>query len=388
MSWGWFLYAFSPSVPLLAADEGISDAQAGLHGTAMAIGGLLSAFFTPRAVLWWGRRGTIVGACLVLAAAIGAFLLGPSLPWTLGALFVVSLSGNVMFSSAQVGLALHHGPAATAVITEGNGLGTAVGLLAPLSVGVTVGLGWGWRPAVLVASLGFVVAAALVVRQPVTPVLSGRPPRGPAPSGADPVRASSWRPGRGAWLFLGAVVAAGGVETAMTYWSPALVAERTGAGPGIATAAVAGVLVGMSAMRFVIVPLALRVDPTMLLAVAHGVAIVGWAVVWSATSTGAAFVGLVLAGLGMGGHYPLAVSLLLAAAEGHSDRAQAYSTLFGALSVAVSPFLLGALSDEFGMHPAFVVVPAFALLGAVSAVLGGRVLRRAARADVSVPAAA
>ena len=36
--WGWFLYSFSPSVSLLTEDLGMSRAQGGLHGTALAVG--------------------------------------------------------------------------------------------------------------------------------------------------------------------------------------------------------------------------------------------------------------------------------------------------------------------------------------------------------------
>jgi len=58
--WGWLLYSFNPSVPLLADELGISDAQAGLHGTAMAAGGILAAFVTPRLVRGRGRRAAIL----------------------------------------------------------------------------------------------------------------------------------------------------------------------------------------------------------------------------------------------------------------------------------------------------------------------------------------
>ena len=56
--WGWLLYSFNPSVPLLADDLGISDAQAGLHGSSMAVGAILAAFVTPRLVRGRGRRPT------------------------------------------------------------------------------------------------------------------------------------------------------------------------------------------------------------------------------------------------------------------------------------------------------------------------------------------
>ncbi len=48
---GYFLYAFTPSVTLLRDDEHVSDAVAGLHGTCYAVGvvvlGLLAARILP-----------------------------------------------------------------------------------------------------------------------------------------------------------------------------------------------------------------------------------------------------------------------------------------------------------------------------------------------------
>jgi fucose permease len=133
----------------------------------------------------------------------------------------------------------------------------------------------------------------------------------------------------------------------------------------------------MTLIRVVVGPLSLRVAPAYLLAAGFLFSIVGWAVLWTTTSTGVALSGLVLCGLGLGVQYPLSIALLLAASPGHSDRAQGDATLYGALSIGVAPFLLGWLSDHVGIHTAFVAVPVFALAGAVAAILGGRALRRA-----------
>ena len=174
------------------------------------------------------------------------------------------------------------------------------------------------------------------------------------------------------------------MEFATTYWATGLVLERTGAGPGIAAATTAGLVAGMSAIRFVVGPLSLRVAPVMLLAVAFVVAIGGWAILWTATTPTVAIVGLFVAGLGYGAQYPLSVALLLATAPGRTDATQARATLAGGLAIGVAPFALGALSDAVGTHRAFLVVPVVALLGAAAAVLGGRVARRHAIAAVDL----
>src|SRR5690242_1062997 len=114
--WGWLLYSFNPSVPLLADDLGISSAQAGLHGTAMALGGIAAAFVAPWLVRTRGRRSALVSSCLLVAAGIVAILAAPDLAWSLTAMLFLSLGGNVAIASAQPGLVMHHGAAASAAV--------------------------------------------------------------------------------------------------------------------------------------------------------------------------------------------------------------------------------------------------------------------------------
>jgi MFS family permease len=185
--------------------------------------------------------------------------------------------------------------------------------------------------------------------------------------------------------FLVTVVAALALENATTYWATDLVRDRTGAGAGIATATTAGLVAGMTLIRFVVGPLSLRVSPARLLAASFGVAVAGWAVLWTATSASVALAGLFLAGLGYGAQYPLGIALLLGAAGGATDAAQARATVGGGVAVGLAPFLLGALADAVGSHTAFLVVPVLAVVGGVAAVAGGRAWRRE-RPGVPVPA--
>jgi MFS family permease len=186
-----------------------------------------------------------------------------------------------------------------------------------------------------------------------------------------------------AWCFLAALVAGVALEFSTTYWATDLVREQTGAGAGIAAATTAGLVLGMATIRFIVGPLSLRVSPALLLAGSFLVSILGWAVLWTATTPATAIVGLVVAGLGYGAQYPLSVSLLLATAPGSGDRAQGRATFAGSVAVGIAPFALGALADAFGAHQAFLVVPVIALLGASVAAAGGRWQRR----DAAVVAA-
>ncbi len=411
VAWGWFLYSFNPSVPLLADEFGISAAQAGLHGTAMAVGAVLASWVAPTVVRGRGRRTAIASALGLVALGVVGLLLAPSLWVSLPSMAVLAVGGNVAIASSQAGLARHHGPAASAAVTEANGVGSTVGLVGPLAAGACVAIGWGWRPAVAVTVALAGLVAWFVLRIPVGGAMT--PPAGsrPSPSGeqgtdevstsdaavppgeravVDRLAGDEHVPGRrlAAWCFLGSLVAAIALENVTTYWSTDLVREQTAAGAGIATATTAGFVAGLSAVRFVVGPMSLRVRPAMLLAVSFAVTVLGWAVLWTASSPSVAVAGLVVAGLGCGAQYPLSVALLLSTAPGAQDRAQAHATLAGGLAIGIAPFVLGALADAVGVHTAFLVVPVIAAAGGVAAVLGGRALLAARLARVAHAAAA
>ncbi|MGV8965583.1 MAG: MFS transporter [Cellulomonas sp.] len=393
VAWGWLLYSFSPAIPLLAAEQGITKAQAGLHGTAMAVGTLGSAFFSARLADRFGRRGTLLIAVAVLVAGVATLVIGTTLTVTLIGAGVTAMGGTLMISAAQPALSVHHREASAAAVVEANGVGSLFGLLAPLALGACVAVGWGWRPAVAVTILLGGVAAILMASLPGHGALGSSRVNawtaadpddvGGHVSGAiDPAPAS---PGftRAFWCFWVGLLIAVAVENATTFWAADLLVNRTGAGPGIATGALAGLLVGMSTSRFVVGPMSMHRAPEKLLLVAFAIAAVGWAILWSATATLPAMIGLVIAGFGYGAQYPLSIALVLRASDGRPDKAQARSTLGAGVAVGIAPFLLGALADEFGSHTAFLLIPVLLAIGAVAVALGLRLVQRTAAARTS-----
>jgi fucose permease len=383
ITWGWFLYSFSPTIPLIAREQGITRGEAGLHGTSMALGNVASAVVSARLVARIGRRATLLLAGGVLVAGLAVLLLGTTTVLTLTGACATAIGGSLAISAAQPTLAVHHGSASASAVSEANGVGALFGLVAPLVVGATVASGWGWRPAVGVTAVLTVLSCVLIARLPARGAL-GRPEPVPVDVRADrpadgaattPARTAArrLRPGfsRAYWFFWTALIAAIAVENATTFWVADLVGQRTGAGPGIATAALAGLVAGMALMRFMLTALLRRASAETLLVGGFLFASVGWLVVWTATSTAVALVGLVVAGLGYGAQYPLAITLVLRASDGRPDQAQASSSLGLGLAVGIAPFLLGAVADRVGTHSAFLLVPVFLAVGA-AAVLGGR----------------
>jgi len=382
VTWGWFLYAFTPTVPLIADEQGISFALAGLHGTAMAVGSVVSGLVTPWISGRHGRRVQSLAGTVAILLGVVALVAGTALVATLPACFLLSLGGNLTITAAQPALVVHHGAAGPSAVTEANGIGSAVGLLAPLAVGLTVGLGWGWRPAVA-ATVVFAVGVAIAVA-----ALRGEPALSrPAPV-AHADRPPDVRFPPELWFFWASMVCGSAIEFSTTFWAADLLAVRTNASTSLATAAVSGLIGGMTAARFVLGPLAARKAPEKLLMLSYAVALVGWAGFWTATSPWAAVVGLVVAGLGYGAMYPMSVALVLRAAGARPDKAQGIASLGVGLATGVAPFGLGALADQVGTHRAFVVVAGLVVVGGCAVTLGLGAVRRRVRAEVAAAGAA
>ncbi|KGM09056.1 MFS transporter, partial [Cellulomonas bogoriensis 69B4 = DSM 16987] len=337
ITWGWFLYGFSPAVPLIAEEQGISRGQAGLHGTAMAVGTIGAGFISSTIAVRYGRKVQSVLGAGILVAGLAMLAVGTTLVMTLPAVVVIALGGNLALSAAQPALAVHHGPAGPAAVTEANAVGATFGLLAPVALGFSVDQGWGWRPAV-VATMLFAALAALLVAPLRTAGGLGRGTATPRPAAGQPANA---RFSVLFWLFWAAMLCGIAVEFSTAFWAPDLLVQRTGAPTSLASASVSALVIGMSVSRFIVGPLSTRKAPEKLLLAAFAVAAVGWAVFWLATTPALAIVGLVVAGLGYGAHYPLSIALALRASGGRPDQAQARCSMGGGAAVGVAPFALG-----------------------------------------------
>ena len=363
VTWGWFLYAFSPTVPLLAVEQGVSRGVAGLHGTAIAVGTVATGLVSERVTRMIGRRRQVLLGISIASLGVVILLIGPSLAATLTACVVAAIGGNLTLAAAQTALLAHHGPTGPAAITEGHAYATAVGLLAPLALGATVAAGYGWRPAVAATLLPATLGIALVALLRGDGAL-GRPVVEQRPTGPDVT--AHGRLGRTFQALLWAMVAAVAIEFATTFWASELIRERAQAPDGVATAAVAALLTGMTVSRFATPSLTRRFAPEQLLLASYAIAGCGWLVLWLATTPPVAIAGLLLAGVGYGTQYPLAIALVVRAAGARPDLGQARALLATGAAAGLSPFLLGAAADLVGTHLAFLFVPVMLVVATVA----------------------
>ncbi|GGL45786.1 MFS transporter [Planomonospora parontospora] len=382
-----YLYGLSAVLPLLRLDLEITQAVAGLHGTAMAAGAVLTGLALPRltraigrpAVAWTGLAGMNAGVLLVLFGGV--------LPVTLLGYAVAGGMASIMLYSGMAVLSDHHGPAGPAAISEANAVCVTVGIAVPFLVSLAAQSALGWRAALLATP----VASALLVLAMGRVRIPGAGRAGTAGAGAVPAggersgardRAEAAGDGAapaagerfGARFYLaGAVLfCCVAMEFCFNLWAAKLVSDQTGLSAAVAATALTAFTAGMAAGRWGGAWLALRIAPTPLFVGALALTGAGWAIFWVSGDPVVSYLGLVLSGIGVSLHFPLALSRVLAASGGLLDRASAVASVFSGLAIGAGPFVLGALADGFGAQRAFLMVPVLIGLAVGGILAGGR----------------
>uniref|UniRef100_UPI0013B3FAF8 MFS transporter n=1 Tax=Nonomuraea lactucae TaxID=2249762 RepID=UPI0013B3FAF8 len=325
---------------------------------------LAAGLATVPAVRRWGRSRVRSGALLALAGAIVALCAGPG-PWlTLPAAVVIGWAWNAALNVVTTVLSDHHGPFAPAVLSEANAIGVGGGILAPLALGLASLTSVGWRAGLLVAALLAAGAWSAGSRESLPASAPGQLPTGSRREGAPTRSPDGPRRVRGAfprpfWIAWALFLACSGFEMCMLVWGSEELRIHARLPQATATMGITLMLVGMLVGRLAGARLARRWPTSVLLACSVGVALAGFAVFWLADSW-LALAGILLCGLGMSLHFPLAVARALAAAGGRSDAAMSRFTLGLGVASGLGPFVLSAIAAPAGIHQAFLA--GFALL--------------------------
>jgi predicted MFS family arabinose efflux permease len=354
-----FLYGLSAALPLLRADQRTSATVAGLHGTAMALATIAAGLALPLLTRRFGRRATSWIGIAGMNAGVLLVLPTDSLVLTLLGYGLSGGFGSVMLYTSMAALSDHQGAAGPAALSEANAVGVVVGMTVTFGLSVVAQTALGWRAALLVTP----IASALLA------VTMGRTWTRASPrEAASPVAAIAHAPG---WRFhlAGAVLfCCVALEFSFNLWAAELFADRTGLSTATAATALTAFMAGMAAGRFAGTQLALRLPPVPLFAGALALTLAGWLLFWASTQPVLSYAGLVVSGLGVSLHFPLALTALIDGAGGRADRAAAASPIWAGAAMAVGPLALGALADGFGTGTAFLMVPVFIAL-AVAGVL-------------------
>ena len=186
--WGWFLYSFGPSVPLIRDEQGTSRAVAGLHGTALAVGALVAAALTVPVTRRLGRRRTCCSGRASWSSgwrcsSQGGGRRGPSPPAPSWAPAARSGSTPRARSCRCTTTRPDRPPSARRTAWEQGSASSP-----PIALGASIGLGLTWRGSLALAIPLALLAFALVATSPGRPALLGGPPPAAEDAGRLPLR--------------------------------------------------------------------------------------------------------------------------------------------------------------------------------------------------------
>jgi predicted MFS family arabinose efflux permease len=351
--WAWFLYAFGATQALLRDEQGTTRSVAALHGTTLAIGGLIGALLTARVIDRWGR-GLVMRVSALASAASVLLYTTPSgtLPVTLAGAGLACFFGTFLLISINAFLLDYQGSAGPASLTEANALASFAGLIGPLAVGIGAATVLGWR-----AGLWVVVVALVAVEFWRGRHIAVFGTRGLAAHEDAPGRL----PRRVLWS-LATIMCFLGAEFCLTFWGADLLRERCGFGPAAAAASLGTITGGMLIGRLWGSRLAQRMPTESLLKASILFALAAFALAWSFTLWPIVLLGLLLTGVGIGVHWPLGVARVVRSSGGMTDRASASASIAGSIAIGIAPIALGVLSDTVGFHVAFLLVPVLLLV--------------------------
>jgi MFS family permease len=367
--------SFLARLPERQADLGLSDAGLGLVLVGLSLGALLASPVAGRLVGSVGSRAVVLAAAVSLGSCLWVAGAAPNAAVLFGALAVAGAADAAMDIAMNANGAAYERRSSRSVMHRLHAawsLGAlAAAGLAGVSAAVGVPLTVHLAGAGVVLAVATLVCRGALVPDDATAMAGARPATEPGRRWLWRWRWTGrrWRWTRSAWplAVLGAATVVGAViEGAPTDWS-AIQLERYGTSDGVAAMGVAAFMAGMVGGRLVGDWLTDRLGGPRVLRL--GTSLVAGGIALGAVSghPGVFLAGLVLAGLGAAGFFPLAFSAA-ARTPGVSPGAGAATvSLTARLGFLAEPVLVGAVAQVAGLRWAFGLVAVTAVVLAVAA---------------------
>jgi MFS family permease len=342
----FFLGAFGPSQPLLRADQGTSLTIAGLHGTAMGVASIAAGFANPHLVHRFGRsRASWIGL-LIFSAGLITFVASPPVQLTILAALISGFGVSIVINNFVTSMSAHYGKHAAFVVTQANAIGSVSFVIGTLTVGLVANnFRDFWRVGIL-AVLPFALYLFFFRRD------SDEEEHVPSEHGPQSGKLS-----RAFWISWFGFFCSIASEFAISFWAAALIQNRTGATPAIATLAVVSLGSGMAIGRWFGPVLLKRWEIDTQLKIYIGTQFVGFAILWFSHNLALSFFSLLLAGIGISSQFTLSSLRLIGLSDKRPDLSIGKSSYAAGAAIGLSPFVLGMLGDSFGISRAYIMVP-------------------------------
>jgi MFS family permease len=335
-------YVVGAATAFIAVALSLSETQAGLHSSAMAVGMIVAGLAGERFDELADVRRVHLGAMVLLGVALVALAWAPALVVTLVASLGIGLGAGTMFGHVNQVLGAGGGSVARLQLTRGAFVAKASQLMAPVAIAVGAAIGLDWQfvvvPVLALVGVLFVWSRSATTGKALHLEL-GRLPR------------AYWLP----WLLTVSVI---GLEFFVVVWGGTLVASRTGASLADATLTISAFIAGMIAGRAVMsAGAAGRVEPMWIIRGGLLLTLMAVLVLWVSESWAVSAAAMAMSGFGVGILYPPAASITLAAAPGAPAAASARLVLAAGLAILVAPLLLGVIAELTDISSAWLLVP-------------------------------
>ena len=342
----FYLGGFGPAQSLLRADQGTSLTIAGLHGTAMGIASIFAGYANPYIAHRLGRTRAGWTGLAIFTLGLTLFVISPPVFLTLPATLITGFGTSMVINAMLTSMSHYFGNQAQVAIPQANGIasigfvtGTAlIGTIAIISPGL-------WRIGLLFA-IPVAITLFLLSRNATTEE-HVRDAAGPQDGG---LSRRFWI----SWLGFTACISS---EFAVSFWAAALLKDRVGSSAAISTVAIVALGTGMGIGRWYGAVLLRRfvLDTQLLGTIA--LQFLGFVCFWLSHSMILSLISLFVIGLGVSMQFALASIRLIAFSDGRPDLAIGRTSLAAGIAIAVAPFLLGVLGDNFGISRAYLMVP-------------------------------
>jgi fucose permease len=355
--------ALGPVLPYLRQAEHITYLGGALHQVAFAIGGMSAGILASRSTA--PRRRTIAAG--LAAAAVAGLVLGygDQFALTVCAAMLVSAFATAALIRVWALLAdLHHVHRAVAM-TEGETAVSFAGIVTPAVVSACAASQLTWRFSLVIA---FVLVAAAAAAVSATPLPTQSPP-----AGREPADGTSAHKQRRTLVTIFAVVA---LEFTLSFWAATYLHDDVGIARDTSVALVSALYAANLVGRLIASRLARRLAVAALLRLALAAAVAGTPILLAAGDTVTAVVGLAVTGVGIGGTFPLAASMHIAASRRTADQALGQILTVAGIGQIAGPLVAGALAEASDLRAGLLVLPALVLLAGSTTKRAGTAARR------------
>lgn len=335
-------YVVGASAAFIAASLSLSETEAGLHSSSMAVGMILAGVAGERFDRLAGVRRMHVAAMGLLAVSLVLLAWAPASSLTLVASLGVGLGAGAMFGHVNHTLGAGGGAVARLQLTRGAFVAKSSQLMAPVAIAIGAALGFDWQ-FVVVPVLALLAVLFVLSRSGEAAAADGR---------------VLGRLPRAYWLPWSLTVSVIGLEFFVVVWGGSLVAAQTGESLADATLTVSAFIAGMIAGRAVMsMPVAARLEAMWIIRGGLLITFVAVIALWASSAWALSAAAMAVAGFGIGILYPPCAAIALAAAPEAPAAASARLVLAAGLAILVAPLLLGVLADLSEIGVAWWLVP-------------------------------